>query len=67
MNDKTNKPERKPLCTVRRAAFLLDCSERTIRRMCEEGSIVAVKLTDSGNSKWRINVKSLCEQFGIEA
>ena len=61
----TKKIESKPLCTVRRAAYLLDCSERTVRRLCEEGVISAVKLSDGG--KWRINVSALCKQYGIEA
>lgn len=65
MSKKTNATtERRQMCTTRRAAYLLDCSERTIRRLCEEGHIKAVKLSDNG--KWRVNVAALCEQYGIE-
>ena len=60
----TTETKSKPLCTVKRAAWLLDCSERTIRRLCESGDIKAVKLSEGG--KWRVNLPALCEQFGIE-
>lgn len=64
MAHKANQSTRKPMGTVAYVAWLLDCSERTVRRMCENGDIKAVKLHDNG--KWRVNIPALCEQFGIE-
>lgn len=44
------------------AAAFLDCHERTVTRMCEQGKLKAVKVM----SMWRINRRALLEFAGLE-
>ena len=62
MTDTTTKAKH-GLCKIRRAAALLDVSDRTMRRMCEDGQVKAVKV----RRDWRVNEDALRAQFGIEA
>lgn len=48
--------------TVKQAATLLDCSERSVCRACERGMIKAAKVM----SMWRINKAALLEYIGID-
>lgn len=48
--------------TVKQAATLLGCGERSICRMCERGQIKAVKVMTA----WRINKAALLEYIGID-
>ncbi len=44
------------------AAAFLDCHERTVTRMCEQGKLKAVKVM----SMWRINRRALLDFAGVE-
>ncbi len=44
------------------AAYLLNCSEKHVRDLCERGDIKAVKL----GKLWHINRADLYERLGIE-
>ena len=48
--------------TVKQAATLLDCSERSVCQACERGMIKAAKVM----SMWRINKAALLEYIGID-
>lgn len=48
--------------TVKQAATLLDCGERSVCRMCERGQIKAAKVM----TVWRINKAALLEYIGID-
>lgn len=48
--------------TVKQAATLLECSERSVCRACERGQIKAVKVMTA----WRINKAALLEYIGID-
>lgn len=47
--------------TVKQAATLLGCGERSVCRMCERGQIKAAKVM----KMWRINKAALLEYIGI--
>lgn len=49
-----------PVARPTEAAQLLDCSPRTVMRMCERGELAACKV----GSQWRINRDSLMEYIG---
>lgn len=48
--------------TVKQAATLLDCSERSVCRACDRGQIKAAKVM----KMWRINKAALLEYIGID-
>lgn len=48
--------------TVKQAATLLGCSERSVCRACERGMIKAIKVMTA----WRINKAALLEYIGID-
>lgn len=58
--DKKNLP---PLLTAKEAASVLLCSDRTITRMCEEGTLMGCR---AGN-RWRVNRDALFEYAGLTA
>lgn len=52
-----------PLLTTAQAAALGLGTERSVRRMCESGTIKAVKLP--GARTWRVNRDALLMQLGL--
>ena len=52
----------KPLEPIKKVVEVTGvCSERQLRRMCENGTVKATKL----GSQWRVNTVSLLRQFGL--
>lgn len=51
-----------PLLKPSTAAKLLDCCERTITRMCENGTLRGCR----AGSHWRVNRDSLLKYAGLE-
>lgn len=49
----------KKLLSVKEVAVLLACSERKVRRLVDEGELIAGKLGSSPNSALRIQAESL--------
>lgn len=56
------KTDPSPVTDARSAACILNCSERTIMRMCERGDLKAHKVM----SLWRINKAQLLAIVGME-
>lgn len=49
------------MLSAKQAASILNCSPRSITRMCEAGKIKAVKVV----SMWRVNRDALMEYAGL--